>query len=350
MGGRRRQRAGKALIGNTVARIVLLLSSAQGYSQPSTGGGLTVKATDDVNPAAPWPQSSNSWTDKWHPQSDDDVVTIYVQIGKTGSSSFKHSLLSAADSAKASGEDFLCVIDNRPEDNYYLQESELKYRKSQCNGSAIVYGAGVQFGDCALVAPRRCQYLTLLREPGNRTISEYNYYCRGCAEKSPEGLGKFCGGYVDAGCPDISLAGWASSRANQYTQLFRKPWGASSKTNEQYYEQYYAGFPSHNVTASDADKAMKVLSGSAEDAPMLAVPLEQLTASWPKIAAWLGRPDFDLAPFEMHLNAHNPTDMDYAPTPNDMHDLRHSTNSFDYMIYHALASNHTQPKSAWPTV
>ena len=125
----------------------------------------------------------------WQPASpDDDVLTIFVEVGKTGSTTVHRTFTDAVASS-------YCVIDF------------VKPDTRPCFGNAIVFGAG--FGSCSALAPgSRCQYLTTLREPGNRTVSEYNYFCRGCQER-----GKLCNSVT--GCPKTSFMKWtaASSRA-----------------------------------------------------------------------------------------------------------------------------------------
>ena len=109
----------------------------------------------------------------WHPASPEDVLTVFVEVGKTGSTTIKAAILDAV----ASKEKSYCVID--------LRERRLDKGEDPrvCSGSAMVFGA--TFGSCAAVSSgHRCQYLTSLREPGNRTVSEYNYFCRACAERS----------------------------------------------------------------------------------------------------------------------------------------------------------------------
>ena len=44
-----------------------------------------------------------------------------------------------------------------------------------CRGDAIAIGS---YGDCRAVAPRKCQYFTVLREPIARRVSEYDWFCR----------------------------------------------------------------------------------------------------------------------------------------------------------------------------
>ena len=87
----------------------------------------------------------------WQPASpDDDVLTIFVEVGKTGSTTVHRTFTDAVASS-------YCVIDF------------VKPDTRPCFGNAIVFGAG--FGSCSALAPgSRCQYLTTLREPGNRTV------------------------------------------------------------------------------------------------------------------------------------------------------------------------------------
>lgn len=48
-----------------------------------------------------------------------------------------------------------------------------------CRGDAVAIG---HYGDCAAIAPRKCQYFTVLRDPVERRVSEYNWFCYACKE------------------------------------------------------------------------------------------------------------------------------------------------------------------------
>ena len=123
-----------------------------------------------LSPQPQLPGQTHEWTDTWtrywQPARASDTLTIYVQIDKTGSSMLKNTLLEAPPES-------LCVLDTHNiQSNPYGPRPDAHPDPSQmrvCRGSAVLIGPGVVFGSCAAVAPRRCQYLTLLREPAARS-------------------------------------------------------------------------------------------------------------------------------------------------------------------------------------
>ena len=172
---------------------------------------------------------------RWQPASPRaSVLTVFVVVGKTGSTTVHLTIMNAVASSNTS----YCVIDVRRHDT------------RPCFGNAIVFGAG--FGSCTELPPgSRCQYLTTLREPGNRTVSEYNYFCRGCAEG-----GVLCNSVT--GCPHTSFMQWARDHAEQFTQHFSPPlWPPTTRwvqtegeerdpagsLRSRYWYQYSHGFP-----------------------------------------------------------------------------------------------------------
>ena len=258
-------------------------------------------------------EEGHDWTVYWQPTRSSETLTIYVQMDKTGSSMLKRTLLEVPPET-------LCVIDSRN-----IRESLFHFmpytpdpsKMRVCRDSAVLIGPEATFGACAAVAPRRCQYLTLLREPAARYTSEYNYFCRACAERR-----RFCGGNAwlpPTGCPnDISFIDWVMRAPNQYTQHFRKSWWG---VRWGYLQQLTHGFPNHSsVTSLDLAHARQVLTGKDDESPMLAVCLELLdVGGWAMIDRWLGGGSIKLARTNKLLsardsNVHAPADSDYKPT------------------------------------
>ena len=87
------------------------------------------------------------------------------------------------------------------------------------------------YGGCMHVA-RRCSYFTVLREPVERLISEYNYFCLRCSERR-----KFCGRLANTSCPRMKFLDWAAAHANQYTWHFSRQWSHGG-----FFDAYITGF------------------------------------------------------------------------------------------------------------
>jgi hypothetical protein len=71
---------------------------------------------------------------------------------------------------------------------------------------------------------RPCKYFTVLRDPIDRILSAYSYFCQGCAEG-----GRQCRGYQDPKhliCPNMTLFEYAEYFGSVYTQGFA-PSGAA---------------------------------------------------------------------------------------------------------------------------
>ena len=101
--------------------------------------------------------------DRWRPANDNATLTVYVPIDKSGSTTVRGALLRS----RAWG---LCIL-GRP--------GTRAQGDPVCRGDAIAIGS---YGDCRAVAPRKCQYFTVLRDPVARRVSEYDWFCRACKE------------------------------------------------------------------------------------------------------------------------------------------------------------------------
>jgi len=268
----------------------------------------------------------------WQPASPANVLTIYVEVLKAGSMTVRATITNAVSSNGTS----YCVINARQD-------------TTPCFGDAIVFGVG--FGACAVLPPgSRCQYLTSLREPGNRTVSEYNYFCRSCAEG-----GTLCNSVT--GCPHTGFMQWARGHADQFTQHFSPPlWPPTPQwvkieddvrnqdglLRSHYFYQYSRGFPARpRVNDTDYERALRVLSGHGPT-PMLAIKLEQLEVDgWERIQEFLGAPELDLRSHEevrLHDDQRDKTD-DFEPTEEEMREVRAVIDAYDRQLYDAVPSN-----------
>ena len=116
--------------------------------------------------------SAPHFIDRWRPANDNATLTVYVPIDKSGSTTVRGALLRS----RAWG---LCIL-GRP--------GTRAQGDPVCRGDAIAIGS---YGDCRAVAPRKCQYFTVLRDPVARRVSEYDWFCRACKEGN-----KYCGRLV----------------------------------------------------------------------------------------------------------------------------------------------------------
>ena len=305
--------------------------------------GLAVHVTPPAAAAAVQPVSgyvpnlTEHLSRLWQPASpDDDVLTIFVEVGKTGSTTVHRTFTDAVASSGAS----YCILD-------FEKHGSNAGLMRPCTRSAIVFGAG--FGTCSALAPgSRCQYLTTIREPGNRTVSEYNYFCRGCEEE-----GKLCNSVT--GCPDISFMQWARDHAEQFTQHFSPPlwpptvqWvqteGGEEDKRRFYYYQYSHGFPARpKVNDRDYARALGVLSGDGPT-PMLAIKLEQLEVDgWERIEEFIVAPGLGLRSHE-NVELHpRPKYEDYEPTEEEMKEVRGVIDAYDRQLYQAVPSHGRVP-------
>ena len=266
----------------------------------------------------------------WQPASPANVLTIYVEVLKAGSMTVRHTITNAVASNRTS----YCVIN-------------AKQDTTPCFGDAIVFGVG--FGGCAVLPPgSRCQYLTSLREPGNRTVSEYNYFCRSCAEG-----GTLCNSVT--GCPHTGFMQWARGHAEQFTQHFSPPlWPPTVQWMEHqdaehtaYYYQYAHGFPDRpTVNDRDYERALSVLSGNGPT-PMLTIKTEELDVDgWERIEEYVGAPGLDLRSHEEVVLHGRPKRDDYEPTEEELKEVREVIDAYDSRLYQAIPSHGRVPGPA----
>lgn len=107
-------------------------------------------------------------------------------------------------------------------------------RVAQLPCSDVESGAVVQtdYGYCSLLGgARRCRYFTLLRDPIDMIVSQYNWFCLSCQEgvqcvsKSKqtqriEANAHKLTGVPQLSCPDMSIVDYARHYSNQFTVQF----------------------------------------------------------------------------------------------------------------------------------
>ncbi len=204
--------------------------------------------------------STPHFIDRWRPANDNATLTVYVPIDKSGSTTVRGALLRS----RAWG---LCLL-GRP--------GTRAQGDPVCRGDAIAIGS---YGDCRAVAPRKCQYFTVLRDPVARRVSEYDWFCRACKEGN-----KYCGRLVKA-CPPPgdraterpTLEAWAQRSPNAYTQIFSR-------------EESCGGYSALVAGPKPLDADAYARAAAALAAPdMLVLTTEDLDNGWGRLDTYLGR-------------------------------------------------------------
>ena len=245
-------------------------------------------------------------------------LTVFVHVGKTGSSTARHWLWTVARRCDKHAHSTKQVEHHveQPACSWVCDLSaEGKHSESRgldhprCAEKDVVVQDG--YGACARVQPatRPCRYFTVLREPMSRLLSEWRYFCVGCAEG-----GKFCGrDATNTRCPNMTIAEWAARQPNQYVRNFGQAWARHVPANDSHARAYYcsyvsgftrrgcgggepgepgeprggwAGTPPPDLTELDLERAVAALS--APD--LLTLWTDQLDSpsdGWPRLARWL---------------------------------------------------------------
>lgn len=163
------------------------------------------------------------------------AVIGYVSFGKVGSSLLR-KLMEAR--AKALGWEHYRREEDREICHSYNTEGT-----PDCADVPDGYVVQTQYGFCEALhntTGRECRYFTILREPVERLVSAWNYFCRACAEG-----GSFCVddqkerdkkkaegkalprddhgipiGDVPNSCPDMDVVSFAVHKGNNYVRQF----------------------------------------------------------------------------------------------------------------------------------
>ena len=305
---------------------------------PSAGSILPQHAIQpDGVPPSNYTRPPAPWLPLWQPESADDVLTIKIEIGKCGSSTLMATLL-----AQRHRKGGYCIVDGRKDKSDPTFHGIIGARQqSPCRSSAVLLGG--EYGDCRYVSGK-CQYLTLIRDPVHRALSEYNYFCRACSER-----GKFCKGLRgrETACPHrMSFLEWARKYSLQYTRHFAQQW---SHFNEKgffnislgYAHQYYHGFAGMELpTERDYEQAKRALTGHTQH-PVLAIKVEELDSTgWRRIDRFLGKPGFGIQKSEQLRNRATPLPTDYTPTEAELEEVA-KINHWDVAIFNSVRSQAT---------
>lgn len=170
-------------------------------------------------------------------------LSIYVKVGKTGTSTMQELLLRAAVAAPGAPP-WLCTP-GMPHGNADCTVAEVGYGTERLFGSGDVYRAATPW-------QRGRRFFTTLREPVERTVSEFQYFCVRCEDAQ-----KFCG-RMNADCvhQNVTLAQWAARAPNQLVRRFSRFWPEMT-----YLHSYVRGFPQlAPVSMADVERAVASLT------------------------------------------------------------------------------------------
>ena len=187
-------------------------------------------------------------------------LVVHGQVVKTGSSTLRALLFAAAARVHTPSvatntttglASWLCL-------RGVLALNPLDFQRHCPSDSEVVMGSHQAYGSGRLIRPahtlrRGLRLLTTLREPLDRSVSEYTYMCLRCQDRS-----LFCRPHVGhAHCPNqTSFVEWIRYVPNQFTRQFARYWLGNS-----YFQSYVRGFAGHpRVTPRDVDAAFKTLS------------------------------------------------------------------------------------------
>lgn len=284
-------------------------------------------------------------------------ITAYIQFGKVGSSSIRNLLEHRAEvhGWPVVDEDATCkkhrVTGEECEKKKALecktaQEQGLPCGKRLCLARENLPSSTGQ-PDCAdeptdsvvqvtnpgfceaLQGSRPCSYITLLREPISRMVSEYNYWCLDCKDHVNH-QGIFClKGYH---CPDsLSITDWARRHGNDYTRRL-----ATRTGSEHLADNFYAdtGFLSSELTEADFQAALSVLQADN----MLVLWIEELQegangkpSGLHQLSEFLAdNTVLDQVPMDKNRHEHT-----YQPTAKELKELKEILH-YDIRLYEAL--------------
>lgn len=213
-------------------------------------------------------------------------LTIHVHVEKTGSSSLRELLNAAAHidtprhtAERPSESSWLCIPTEGVigEDNVPVAcaQSEVAYWAENVWGSGDVHLSATSWR-------RGHRMLTTLREPIERLVSEFGYFCLRCKDAE-----KYCGRIVGTDCVNgqHNFSAWAARAPNPYTRQFAAFWPGLSFRNAK-----MRGFPDA-PPVSEGDVARAVIT-LARDATFVIWQDEmsgmRQSAVIARLRAWLG--------------------------------------------------------------
>ena len=187
-------------------------------------------------------------------------LVVHGQVTKTGSSTLRALLIAAATRVHTSS---VATTNNTGLANWLCLRGVLAlnppdFQRHCPDDSEVVMGSHQAYGSGHVIRPahtlrRGLRLLTTLREPLDRSVSEYTYMCLRCQDQ-----GRFCHPHVGhARCPNqTSFVEWIRYAPNQFTRQFARYWLANS-----YFQSHTRGFAGHpRATSRDVDQAFKTLS------------------------------------------------------------------------------------------
>ena len=263
-------------------------------------------------------------------------LSVFVQLGKCGSSTMRSMLASLPDSRLCYMTKSLAVEMHKNR----LLASLRNARIGNCIGSpAGTVMLGADLGYCELVAnTRSCRYFTAMREPISRLLSQYDYFCRDCNDRR-----KFCGAAgmthvpkpVQRGCSTktLSFLGWISAFPEQYVRLFSNNW---QQLESGYYRAYTSGFQGMDaVTEAEYQNALSLLRNPNRVFIAWTEKMD-LPETWANLSIYLGHQ------FRRNASRVNKSKrkkkQKYVPTQEELNQVR-KMNAFDMRLYDALASS-----------
>ena len=170
-------------------------------------------------------------------------LALFVKMGKTGSSTMQQLLLRAAAAA--------------PGVPQWLCTPGMAIGNADCARAEVAYGAERVFGSgdvyrLATAWQRGHRLFTTLREPVERAVSEFDFFCKGCGDDQ-----KFCG-RLSTACTNnqTKFATWVRRAPNQFVRRFSRFW--PEMTHLQAYVRGFPGLPP--VSRDDVDRAVRALT------------------------------------------------------------------------------------------
>eukprot|EP00928_Gymnodinium_smaydae_P002453 TRINITY_DN10873_c0_g1_i1.p1 TRINITY_DN10873_c0_g1~~TRINITY_DN10873_c0_g1_i1.p1 ORF type:complete len:305 (+),score=30.73 TRINITY_DN10873_c0_g1_i1:83-997(+) len=241
----------------------------------------------------------------------------YVQLDKAGSTTIRYV---GEQRAKLRGWPPPCQVNiHRLKDCGY-----------QPDGALLL----ARWGFCATISSP-CKYIVMLREPVDRLVSAYNYFCRGCQDDR-----KYCGHqFTPASCPNQTIVEFARKYNNLYTRKFSAPPSDPPSTKERPNLKLAGGDYKTNPGLTDAgfiehvseDDFKGALSHLRQES-VLVLALED-PERFQKLAAFTG----DHIGFRSVNTSvrENSFATEYVPTQKEMTEIAR-LNDFDVRLYRAL--------------
>ena len=208
-----------------------------------------------------------------------------------------------------------------------------------CQHSDVVIGPAL-YGTCSLFR-RPCRYFTVIREPVDRLVSSYNYFCLSCKDgKLCPSMEKGAGRTVvqaerlwNASCPSMSFLEYTAIYANMYTWHF-------GRRVMPYYSNMYQGF-AHQKPLANSDFVAARTALTQPD--MLLIQTDELDGgAWDRLERWLSGTRAAAAMRHSRqknetIHANGAVAYAYTPTPAER-ERACVINHFDCELYKSLRS------------